>query len=124
MNTPLLVAALLTFFVAVGHSVVGERLILGPILRDCELPPAMGSRDFTRRTLRAGWHLMSVFALGMGVILLEQARPDVVHSIHSVRHVSMTLLLSGVVLMVMTRGRHFAAIFFLLAAGFAWMGSV
>jgi hypothetical protein len=123
MNTPLLVAAFLALFVAVGHSVAGEKLILRPILRDCELPPVLGSRDFTRRTLRAGWHLMSVFALGMGVILLEQARPDVVHSVHTVRHVAMTLLISGIVLAVMTRGRHFAVIFFLLAAGFAWVGA-
>ncbi len=122
MNPFLLVAALLALLIAVGHSVAGEKLILGPLLRTCELPPALGSREFTRRTLRAGWHLMSVFALGMAIILLEQSWPHVVHSVHTVRHVAMTFLLSGVVLAVMTRGRHFAVVLFLLVAVLSWMG--
>lgn len=102
---------------AVLHSVLGERKILRPLFAPAVVPPRalpLG-RAFTARTLRFVWHLLSVAWLSLGVLVL---RGDGT----TLGVVGATLLVSGALALVVSRGRHFAWALFVVGGASALLG--
>jgi hypothetical protein len=110
----LYVAAALMAFLAVAHSIIGERRLIGPLARRDDLPRLFGGIRFSGATLRFAWHVTSILGLGVAAVLLALAlgASDAVIACT----IGVTLIVSGVLPLVFTRGRHLAwAVFF--AAG-------
>jgi hypothetical protein len=110
----LYVAAALVTLLAVAHSIIGERKLVGPLVRRDDLPPTFGTVALSAATLRFAWHITSVLALGFAGVLFAVALggPDDV----IVLTVGATFIVSGFLPLIYTRGRHLAwAVFF--AAG-------
>lgn len=92
---------------AVLHSYLGERRLLAPLF--AAALPREGlplGRAFTERTLRFVWHQLSVAWLALAWLVARGDGPTVFA-------VGAFLLVSGVLALVVSRGRHFAwALFF------------
>lgn len=84
---------------AVLHSVLGEVLLLQPMLGK-PLPPLRINRRLGARTLRFAWHLTSVAWLALATAVLLPALLPLI--------TGTTLVLSGVAAFVWSRGQHFA----------------
>lgn len=122
MNTYFMIAALLAFIIGLAHSILGERYILIRLFKR-ELPRLFGSDLFTKRTLRFAWHLTTVAWWGMSAIFVALALRSVDQtSIIVVNIIAITFLVSAVVSLFGSRGRHFSWIVFILIAVFAWLG--
>ena len=116
MNTFLLAAAALVIMAGVLHSILGERLILGRLSPDA-LPPVLGSAQFTRRVLRLFWHLVSVAWWGIAAMLWALAFSPGTHGARTIAIVAAaTFLVSAVVALVISRGRHFSWMLLLIIA--------
>src|SRR5471030_961003 len=122
MQSLYFVAAGLCFILGLGHSVVGERYILIRLCRRTDLPKLFGSAELTARTLRFAWHLCTVAWWGAGAIFCYMARdrlsPTTVAGV-----LAGVFLISAVVTFVVSRGRHFAWLFFLAIGVIALYGS-
>ena len=117
-------AALLALLIGAVHSMLGERYIIGPILRRGNLPRLLGNDWFAGRTLRFAWHLTTVAWLGLGAVMLvyamhegAAARPLVLRS------VSLTFIVSAVLAAGASRGRHLAWIVFAAIGTMAWLAA-
>jgi hypothetical protein len=122
MNTYFMIAALSAFIIGLAHSILGERYILIRLFKH-ELPRLFGSDLFTKRTLRFAWHLTTVAWWGMAVILVVLALRKVDNtSVIVVNIIAITFLVSAVVSLFGSRGRHFSWIVFILIAAAAWLG--
>ena len=107
MNTYLLIAAGISTFVGVMHSFLGERFILPKVLPLISRHLQPGGR-YTHDLIRYVWHLSSIAWIGLGVQLwlfagmspAEAARPAAV--------VAGILGATGLVVLVVFRGRHVA----------------
>lgn len=123
MSLSLLVATVLVFTLGVAHSYLGERYILIRLFRRADLPELFGSDLFTRRTLRFAWHLTTVAWWGCGVLLFVAAR-----SAGPVSRATLggalggTFLVSALVTLAGSRGRHLAWPVFLAIAAASWFG--
>ncbi len=109
----LFVAAALMGILAVAHSIIGERKLIGPLARRDDLPPIFGTVALSAATLRFAWHVTSILGLGFAAVLLAiglGADQSVV-----VSTIGWTLIVSGVLPLVATRGRHLAWVVFLAA---------
>jgi hypothetical protein len=110
----LFVAAFLIGALGIAHSILGERYIIGWLLRH-DLPRLFGGTEFAAGTIRFAWHITTVLALGLAVMLtlfaLDASRSAVVGSI------GFTLIACGVLPIYFTRGRHLSWIVF-FTAGF------
>lgn len=84
---------------AVLHSILGEVLLLGPLL-SVPLPRLRTGRWLGARTLRFAWHLTSLAWVALAASVLSPAQVPLI--------ASATLLLSGLVAFVSSRGQHFA----------------
>jgi len=118
VNLQLSIAALLSATLAISHSWLGERLIVQPVLAMEDLPKLSGSRRGMRKIVRFAWHITSVFFVAMAAILLYFSRvsPDVA----VIKIISVTYLLSAVITIVVSRGRHYAWVVFLAVALLTW----
>jgi hypothetical protein len=120
MNSALTIAVVLIVAVGAAHSYLGERYILIRLFRRPDLPRLFGSDAFTRNTLRFAWHLTTVAWLGFAAILWVLGRG----SAHDgIRVVSVVSLVSALVTIVGSRGRHPAWIAFLAIAAATWIGA-
>ena len=118
MTAALLVAGL-GLFIGAAHSYLGERHVLGRLLRLEQLPAFGGSQWFARRTLRFAWHLTSLAWLGLCLVPLAQRHdPGFVGAV-----VSVTFALTAITTAAATRGRHLAWIVFAAIAIAAWAGA-
>lgn len=112
MNLLLFVAALLVFAIGIVHSALGERYILTRLFRQDNLPKLFGGTTFTTRTLRFAWHLTTVAWWGLGTIVLLLGLQAL--SVQSVSWViATTFLVSSVITLTASRGRHLAWVVFL-----------
>jgi hypothetical protein len=118
MNAMLMIAAGLTAAIAVAHSALGEKLVLGPLLAS-DVPKLGGSSRFMRRTVRYAWHLTSLWGFAFAGLLLWYARDTAPHA-SAVRLLSVAFLASALVSAVMTRGKHFSWFVFLVIGLLAW----
>lgn len=124
MNFYFTIAAVLTIAIGVAHSWLGEQYILVRLFRQQNIPHLFGSDDFTKRTLRFAWHLTTVAWCGAAALLLMLAmRPLDVTSLLVCRGIAAIFLVSSIVALIGSRGRHLAWIVFLVIACLVWMGS-
>jgi hypothetical protein len=87
---------------ALLHSALGEARLLGPLFASALPDEAMPlGRRFTARTLRVAWHLLSVAWLGLAFVVM-------VGGAWILAGVGATLLVSGALALLVSRGRHFA----------------
>src|SRR5262249_33818149 len=102
-----LLAAALAFALGVAHSYLGERYILIRLFRRTDLPKLFGGTEFTVRTLRFAWHLTTVAWWGSAALFFVMAQGPV--SLPAVSAVlAAVFLISGLVTLIASRGRHLA----------------
>src|SRR4051812_25779470 len=118
MNLQLAIAALLAFLLAVTHSWLGEVRILQPIFAVEDLPKLRGSRRAMQRIVRFAWHLTSLFFVGMAAILFYFSRA--MKDVTVLEIISITYLISAVITISVSRGRHYAWVIFLAIGLLAW----
>jgi len=109
----LFVAAGLVAVLAIAHSVIGELRLIRPIAARDDLPPLYGTTAFTGATLRFAWHVTSVLALGLAVLLAEVAVDAPPEALAPT--IGWTLIACGILPLVYTRGRHVAWVVFFAA---------
>lgn len=123
--TILHVATILLFALGLAHSVLGERYILVRLFRRDNLPRLFGGTAFTTRTLRFAWHITTVAWWGMAVLLWQAAAGSDLGRSPVLTVLGWTMLLSGVLPLVVTRGRHLSWIVLFLVGGLAlWAADV
>lgn len=101
----LYLAALLIFALGAAHSVLGERYILIRLFRRDNLPTLFGATTFTTRTLRFAWHLTTVTWWGIAALIVLLARGQA-GATNVATVLGWTSLVSALVAMVVSRGRH------------------
>ncbi len=118
-STLLIVAALLAFAVGIAHSILGEKYLLIRLFRRPDLPKLFGSTGFTVRTLRFAWHITTVAWWGFGVMLWLASR-DSLSQDNALMVLSITMLVTALVTLIASRGRHLAWPVFAAIAAAAW----
>lgn len=124
MNVMLLVAGLLSILIGFAHSLLGERLVLGPLFRRGDLPRLLGSRSFARQTLRFTWHVTTVLLAAIGVIVIVLSRaPGSPDTVWILRILAITFGISSLVSLAGAKGKHFSWWVFLVIALLLWFGA-
>lgn len=118
MKLLLLGAAVLIVGIGVVHSWLGERAIISRLLRRDDLPTLFGDDSFTRQTLRFAWHLTTIawFGLAAVLVVLSGVLSGVRVSDGVIFAIAQTYILSAVLALVVTRGRHLSWIVFSIIA--------
>jgi hypothetical protein len=119
MNVQLAIAALLSAMLAIGHSWLGERLILQPILGLDDLPKLSGSRRGMQKIVRFAWHITSVYFVAVAAILLYFSRTSAEPAV--IKIISVTNIVCAVVTIAVSRGRHYAWVVFLAIGILSWL---
>jgi hypothetical protein len=123
MNRWFLVASVLTILIGFSHSWLGERYLIGRLLKRQDLPRLLGGDDFTKRTLRFAWHLTTLAWLGMGGLMAALARLPADRVPQPVVPVlSATFAASALLALVGSRGRHLSWVVFLAIAVLLLLG--
>lgn len=115
MQTPLYLAAVLCFGIGLAHSILGEHYILIRLFRRTDLPKLFGGQEFTVRTLRFAWHLTTVAWWGFASILILIAR-NALSSQNVLIIIAITFLITAIITLVVSSGRHLAWLVFLAIA--------
>ncbi|MBA3928906.1 MAG: hypothetical protein C0521_04860 [Xanthomonas sp.] len=118
----LVAAATLMILLGLAHSVLGERYLLIRLFRRPDLPKLFGGTAFTTRTLRFAWHLTTVIAWGLAAVVLQlQGLPDA-GGRRIALILAITLGVSGLLPLVITRGRHLSWLVLFASGGLllAW----
>ena len=124
MNFYFVTAAVLVVGIGIAHSWLGERYILMRLFRRPKMPHLFGSDDFTKRTLRFAWHITTVAWFGAAALLLVLASYPIDDSAQMFsRVIAATFLVSSIVALLGSRGRHLSWVVFLLIAVLVWMGN-
>ena len=124
MNVMLLVAGLLSALIGIAHSVLGEKLVLGPLFRREDLPKLLGSTTFTRQTLRFTWHLTTVLLLGIGaVVMVLSLSPLDPRSTWVLQVLAATFTVCSLLSLISARAKHFSWWVFLIIAVLLWFGA-
>ncbi len=126
MNAALIVAGVLALVCGASHSYLGERMILMPLFRDGRAPTSpLGDRASTNLTLRFTWHFFTVVAWSTASLFLVLSGGAIDGgSQTAIRIIAAGWAVFAVVVLAMSRGRHFA---WLLGSGIAvaaWWGAV
>jgi hypothetical protein len=110
----LLFAAALTLVLGFAHSALGERHLIGPLLApERRIPPLAG--NFMRTVLRFAWHITSVDWIGMGAVLaILSFVPLEAQGRLAVGVIGAVFAVNGLIVLVASKGRHFAWMLFLL----------
>ena len=109
----LLIAAILTVAVGLMHSILGERRLIGPLLRMEGLPVILGSLNNTKLTLRIAWHATSLMWWGIAALLAYMHFSDGTVGMAFLWMVSAVFGISGAVALIASRGKHRSWVFFL-----------
>ncbi|HYF66436.1 MAG TPA: hypothetical protein VD886_26645 [Herpetosiphonaceae bacterium] len=125
MNTYLIIAGVLTALMALVHSVLGERMILLPLPRREDGPGRGGLSRGMRSTLRFTWHLTSVLGGGIAALFFHYGRMDALAADQAavLTILAITFLISFLVALVGSRGRHPSWAVFLIVALLVWIGA-
>jgi hypothetical protein len=121
MNVPLVMASVLMALLGAAHSYLGERYILIRLFRRGNLSELFRRPEFTRQTLRLAWHITTVLAFGLAMILLVLALPLHERFRSIGRIISVTVALCGVMALILSRARHLSWIIFFTIAGLVWV---
>ncbi|MFT3664996.1 hypothetical protein [Piscinibacter sp.] len=122
MKELLYLAAFLAVALGIAHSVLGERYILVRLFRRDNLPKLFGNTEFTTRTLRFAWHITTVAWFGFGALLLHAGRVDLTTS-GTLRIIGVTFILSGLLPLFITRGKHLSWLVLFTIGGIALWGA-
>lgn len=120
MNFYLISSAILIVITGCIHSVLGEKLILIPILK-MDLPPLIHSSVFMKRVLRMAWHMTTLAWWGIGYFFFELAKQplDITGGLFT-KTILIVCLVSGILSLIWARGRHFSWMVFLLVSFLLW----
>lgn len=123
MNIYFLIAAILAFLIGLSHSLLGEFFFLRRLFKR-EMPFKLGSELFVNRTTRIAWHLTTIAWWNAAAILIVFSLRPMDHTSFIVaRIISNIFLLSGILSLVGSRGRHLSWIVFFLISLIAWLGT-
>ncbi len=123
MNLYLFIAAVLAFLMGIAHSIMGERYFLLHLFKR-ELPLNIGSELYINRTTRISWHLTTIaWWSAAAIMIVLSLRTLDQTAIIVVRIISNIFLLSGLLSLIGSRGRHLSWIVFFLIALISWLGS-
>ena len=122
MTTALTIAACALVGIGIAHSILGERYILMRLFRRGDLPRLLGGTEFTRRTLRFAWHVTSIAWWGFAALLLMVARGPIATQ-DVARVTGVTLIATGLVALIGSRGRHLSWPVFLAIGSIALMAA-
>ncbi len=116
----LMFAATMTGVASVIHSWLGERQVIGPLLRPDQRSGLIAERPSTRRVLRLSWHLLSIAWLGLGAILvaLALAPPELLGDL-TLAIATAVFWLNGLTFFLALGIRHIAWPLFIAAAAAA-----
>ncbi|MBL8590271.1 MAG: hypothetical protein JNK46_17185 [Methylobacteriaceae bacterium] len=116
----LLLAAAFMAGLAVAHSLLGEKWLIGPLVAEETRAGLLVRSRFALRVLRFAWHLTSVAFLGLAAPLVVYAFAAIDAPARlALRLVGASLLVMGAVVLASSRGRHLAWPFFLGAGAIA-----
>lgn len=122
MNVALLFAGTVAVAGGLAHSYMGERLILIPLFRRTDLPRTPFG---TRRMLRGMWHFFTIMMWTAAGLLFALAPATLEGSAQTaVRIVAAYFAAFAVVVLVLSRGRHFAWLLGSAIAASAWWATV
>jgi hypothetical protein len=124
VSIPLLAAGILSAVLGILHSLLGEKLLLGPIFRRGDLPKLLGSTDFARRTLRFAWHLTTVLLVAIGAVITALSlSPLEAQSAWVARALAVAFAACSLLSLIAARARHFSWWVFLVIAMLLWLGA-
>ena len=110
MNFYLIMASVVTIFVGLTHSFLGEKLIfsklrLGNLVPTCVAPPL---KERHIRIIWATWHMASFFGFGFAVLLYWLAFPSTNIEIETSFKlaIAVTMFLSALLVAGATKGKH------------------
>jgi hypothetical protein len=122
-------AAVVLVLLGLLHSVLGEILVFRRLsgaqgVPSLGFPPLVGGRDSAVPTMRACWHLLTVFGWTSAWLIARLgALPELGPGDRTiVQALALSLGACAVVMLVGTRARHLGWIGFLAAAALAWLG--
>jgi hypothetical protein len=119
LHPSLFVASLILVGLALAHSWLGERRLIGPLLADANGGMLTRSR-FARQVLRFAWHLTSVAFVGLAAPLAVYAFHDVDGAARlSLRLAAVCFVAMGALILWSSRGRHLAWPLFMGAGALA-----
>jgi hypothetical protein len=118
--------AALTALTALGHGYLGERLLLVPLGRQTELPTSrLGGKRATMTMLRFTWHFFTVVMGGLVIAFLALATGAIGGDDWAlVRVIAVSFGVFGALVLILSRGRHFAWVLGLACAVTAWFGTL
>ncbi|CAN4280318.1 hypothetical protein LJR125_003218 [Pseudoxanthomonas sp. LjRoot125] len=118
----LVAAAALMILLGLAHSVLGERYLLIRLFRRPDLPKLFGGTAFTTRTLRFAWHLTTVIAWGLAAVVLQVGDLPDADGRRIALILAITLVVSGLLPLIITRGRHLSWLVLFASGGLmlAW----
>lgn len=126
MNYYLLVAGCITFVVGLIHSILGEVLIFQKLRTNGIIPTKGGAilKEHNVRILWASWHLVTIFGVGLGVVMIilaqSLARDTLRYYLENTLCSSM--LLGAMLVFVATRARHPGWLGLMIVAVFVCIG--
>ncbi len=116
-HSALLVAAVLTVFIGVVHSWLGEVRLIGPLLSPQHRTGILANSKFSRNVLRFAWHITTLAWWGFAAVLGWLAITPLDGSSRTVLvMIALTFLATGLVTLISSRGRHLAWIIFVAIA--------
>lgn len=123
MNLWFTVAAILISPLVAAHSILGEKLLLGPLFERRSLPRLLGSHRFAQWVLRFAWHLTTVLGWGTAGVLLVFARvPAGEYPVAAARVIAVTYGVCALLVGIGTRGKHFSVWVFGVCTILVWLG--
>lgn len=108
MNHLLAAAAVLAVLTGLGHTVIGEVMIFRHLRRGTLVPTRVTApmREFQLRIIWASWHLLTLLGWALaGVLWLSAVSPGLLPAI-VLQGVAVAFALSGLLVLIATRGRH------------------
>ena len=123
METLLYLAAFMTFFIGIAHSALGEKYILIRLFKRGNLPKLFGGTEFTQLTLRFAWHITTIAWWGFAAILFMLADKSFTYQ-NLAMVIAITFLVSSVVTIIMSKGRHYAGFVFLFIGTVSFYAAV
>ena len=136
MKELFLVTGTLAAFGGLAHAYLGERLLIRPLMERADLPttrfetaPLLRNIAFsdgdTKRILRGVWHFFTVVMVSLAAVFLALGAGVAGGGDWTVvRILAVYFAVFGVLLLVQSRGRHFAWPIALVAALTTWLGTL
>ena len=113
----LMTAAILTIFIGVVHSWLGEIRLIGPLVSPAQRQGILAKSAFARGVLRFAWHITTLAWFGLAAILgVISSGPMAGHDRVVLAVIGVMFLATGATTLIASRGRHLAWPVFLAIA--------